>query len=43
MLNWEIINHPATSGGYVIAGSSYRGNDFDILLIKTDAEGNLDQ
>lgn len=33
----EILEYP--EGGYVIAGSTYRGDDFDILLIKTDPEG----
>jgi serine-aspartate repeat-containing protein C/D/E len=36
-----VLEHP--QGGYVIVGTSYQGNDFDILLIHTDAEGNLDQ
>ena len=35
-----VLEHP--QGGYVIAGSSYRGSDFDILLIRTDAEGMLE-
>jgi hypothetical protein len=37
----EILEHP--DGGYLIAGSTYRGRNFDILLIKTDAEGNVDE
>jgi hypothetical protein len=36
-----VLEHP--QGGYVLVGSSYRGGDFDILVIKTDAEGNLDR
>ncbi len=33
----EILLHP--DGGYVIAGSTYRRGGFDILLVKTDADG----
>jgi hypothetical protein len=36
-----VFEHP--QGGYVIAGSSYYRGDFEILLIRTDAEGNLDR
>jgi hypothetical protein len=36
-----VLEHPL--GGYVIAGSSYYGGDFEILLIRTDEEGNLDR
>lgn len=36
-----VLEHP--DGGYVITGSTYSRNNFDILLIKTDAEGKLDQ
>jgi hypothetical protein len=36
-----ILEHP--QGGYVIIGSTYRGSNFDILLIRTDAEGNVDR
>ncbi len=37
----EILQHP--DGGYVIAGSTYLRGNFDILLIKTDADGNLQE
>jgi len=37
----EILEHP--EGGYVIAGSTYRRGNFDILLIKTDSEGLIEQ
>ncbi len=36
-----ILQHP--DGGYVLTGATYRRTNFDILLIHTDAEGNLDQ
>jgi len=36
-----ILQHP--DGGYVLTGATYRRNNFDILLIHTDAEGNMDQ
>jgi len=36
-----VFEHP--QGGYVIAGSSYYRGDFEILLIRTDAEGNLER
>ena len=35
-----ILEHP--QGGYAITGASFRGNNFDILLIRTDAEGHLE-
>jgi len=36
-----ILQH--LDGGYVLTGATYRRTNFDILLIHTDAEGNLDQ
>jgi len=37
----KILEHP--DGGYVIAGSTYKRGGFDILLIKTDADGNIQE
>lgn len=37
----EILTCP--DGGYAIVGSTYHGSNFDILLIRTDEEGNIDQ
>jgi CubicO group peptidase (beta-lactamase class C family) len=34
-----MFQHP--DGGYVIVGSTARGRQFDIFLIKTDAQGNV--
>jgi pimeloyl-ACP methyl ester carboxylesterase len=34
-----MLAHP--DGGYVIAGSTFRGRSFDIFVIKTDSEGNI--
>jgi hypothetical protein len=36
-----ILQHP--DGGYVIAGSAFNGRAFDIFMIKTDAEGNVER
>lgn len=36
----RILVHP--DGGYVITGSTFGRSNFDILLIKTDEEGNID-
>jgi hypothetical protein len=36
-----ILQHP--DGGYVIAGSAFNGRVFDIFMIKTDAEGNVER
>ncbi len=33
-----ILQHP--DGGYVIAGSTFNGHDFDVFLVKADSEGN---
>jgi hypothetical protein len=33
-----ILQHP--DGGYIIAGSTFNGHDFDVFLVKTDSEGN---
>jgi len=35
-----ILCHP--DGGYLIAGSTYGNGGFDIFLVKTDAEGNVE-
>jgi hypothetical protein len=37
----EILSCP--EGGYVITGSTYHGNNFDIVLIRTDEEGNVQE
>jgi len=37
----EILTSP--DGGYIITGSTYHGNNFDILLIKTDEDGNIQE
>ncbi len=37
----SILQHP--DQGYVIAGSIFRNDTFDILMIKTDAEGNVSE
>jgi len=34
-----IVEHPA--GGYLLAATSYRGSTADIVVIKTDADGNV--
>jgi hypothetical protein len=36
-----ILQHP--DGGYVLAGSAFNGRVFDIFMIKTDAEGNVER
>ena len=36
-----ILQHP--DGGYIIAGSVFNGRTFDIFVIKTDAEGNVEK
>jgi hypothetical protein len=38
---WGILPHP--EGGYVIAGSTLHGGNFDILLIRTDDEGRIEK
>jgi hypothetical protein len=37
----DILQHP--DGGYVIAGSIFRDGTFDILVIKTDSDGNVSE
>ena len=37
----KILQHP--DGGYVIAGSTVHGRNFDILLIKTDENGRMQE
>jgi hypothetical protein len=34
-----ILEHPG--GGYVVAGSIFNGQNFDVFLLKTDASGNV--
>jgi len=36
-----ILQHP--DGGYVVAGSMLQGRTFDIFMIKTDSEGNVNE
>jgi CubicO group peptidase (beta-lactamase class C family) len=35
----RIVQHP--DGGFVLAGGKYEGNRFNVLLVKTDGEGNV--
>jgi hypothetical protein len=37
----QVVQHP--DGGYVLVGSIARNGQFDIFLIKTDAQGNVGQ
>ena len=39
MMFAKLLRHP--DGGFVIAGSTVRNNQFDILLVKTDAQGRV--
>jgi hypothetical protein len=36
-----VLQHP--DGGYLIAGSTFADPVFNVLLIKTDSEGNVDE